>query len=78
MMEKKGAPIFVKLEEYKDVLDILAMVKTKTNDAKVLLHKINALKKEEENSLQQWQSELEEIERTVDTLDKMLFQPEQS
>ncbi|MDP7323134.1 MAG: hypothetical protein QF632_00055 [Candidatus Woesearchaeota archaeon] len=75
-MERKGTPIFVKLEEYKDILDILAMIKTKTNDAKVLLHKINELKKEEESSLTLWQKELEEIDRTVDAIDKMLYVPD--
>tara|TARA_Y100000310_G_C20693181_1_gene823729 strand:- start:1747 stop:1977 length:231 start_codon:yes stop_codon:yes gene_type:complete len=75
-MEKQGTPVFVKLEEYKDILDILAMIKAKTNDAKVLLHKIHELKKEEESNLQLWHNELEDIDRTIDAVDKMLFTPE--
>ncbi len=76
-MDKKGTPIYVKLEEYKDVLDILAMIKTKTNEAKVLIQKIYELKKEEDNNLQLWHSELEEIDRTIESVDKTLFEPEQ-
>jgi hypothetical protein len=75
-MNAREMPIFVKLDEYKDVLDILAMIKTKIGESKIILDKINDLKSEEENALGVWRHEIEEIERTVDSVDKMLFEPE--
>ena len=75
-MEKSEMPIFVKLDEYKDMLDIVAMIKAKVGDARLILDKINELKKEEEVSIANWQNELEDIDKTVDAIDKMLFEPE--
>ncbi len=69
-------PIFVKIEEYKDVLDVINMVKAKIDEAKRTLGKINELKNEEDAELELWHSTLEEMERKVDFVDKALFEPE--
>ena len=39
-------PVFVKIEEYKDVLDVLELIKNKIIQAKDVLGKINELKNE--------------------------------
>ena len=70
-MEK--APVFVKIDEYKNVLDILQVLKNKVSDGKSLLEKIHQLKAEEDSELEEWSAELEEIEKRIDGIDKSLL-----
>jgi|APSaa5957512576_1039674.scaffolds.fasta_scaffold339303_1 hypothetical protein len=69
-------PVFVKIEEYKDVLDVLELIKNKIIQAKDVLGKINELKNEEDAELDLWKTSLHEIERRVDELDETLLEPE--
>lgn len=73
---KAGSPVFVKIDEYKDVLEIIGVVKDKIEEARGTLGKINELKNEEDSELELWNSKLEEIERKIEFIDKSLFQPE--
>jgi hypothetical protein len=74
--ERDGMPVFVRIEEYKDVLDIMNMIRNKIEDAKETLGKINELKNEEDAELELWHTGLEEVERKVMFVDKTLFEPE--
>lgn len=69
-------PIYVRIEEYKDVLDVVNMIKHKIEEAKSTLGKINELKNEEDSELERWQLDLEEVERKINHVDKALFEPE--
>ena len=75
-MKGDGAQIFVKIEEYKEILDILNILKNRMNEARETLNKINELKNDEDSELELWHTELEEIERKVGFIDKSLFEPE--
>ena len=68
-------PVFVKIEEYKDVLDIMNMIRNKLEEAKRVIAKINELKNEEDAELELWHSGVEEVERKVDFVDRALFEP---
>ena len=68
-------PVYVKIEDYKDVLEILHLIKNKINEAKRVLERIYQIKNEEDTELDVWNSELEEVERKVDFVDKSLFEP---
>ncbi|RLE44292.1 hypothetical protein DRJ19_00705 [Candidatus Woesearchaeota archaeon] len=68
-------PIYVKIDEYKDVLDLLNMIKNKLAEAKELLSRINELKNEEDAELELWHSGIEEIEKKIEFVDKALFRP---
>ena len=72
----KEAPVFIKIDEYKDVLDILELTKLKINEARGLIEKINELKNEEDNELEAWHNSLDEIDKKVTFMDKTFFQPE--
>ena len=72
----RQAPLFVKVDEYKDVLDILDLVKNKIKDAKTTIHEINDLKNQEDNELAIWANEIADIERKVDFIDQTLMEPE--
>ncbi|MBW3010665.1 hypothetical protein KY335_00165 [Candidatus Woesearchaeota archaeon] len=75
-MPEQEMPIFVRIEEYRDVLDVINMIKNKLGEAKEAIRKINELKNEEDLELERWESGLEAIERKVQFIDKSLFEPE--
>jgi hypothetical protein len=70
------APVFVKIEDYKDILDILSLVKDRLEEAKRTLADINDLKNDEDSELSMWGSTLNEIENKLDNIDRTLFEPE--
>ena len=74
-MTDDGMPVYVRIEEYKDVLDVMNMIRNKIDDAKETLAKINELKNEEDAELELWHTGLEEVERKVIFVDKTLFEP---
>ncbi len=77
MNEKSGeAPIFVKIEDYKDILDVLELIRNKLQDARETLGNLNELKNEEDSELELWKTTLHEIERKVDNIDRTLLEPE--
>jgi hypothetical protein len=72
-MERK-APIYVKIDDYKDIVDILTLLRKKISDAKGIIGQINALKNEEDSELEQWNSGLEEIQKKIDYLNRSMFE----
>lgn len=72
-MEK--SPVFVKIENHKELLDIMAQIRGKTEEAKNMLRKISELKNEEDTELQSWRDNLEEVERKVEFISKLLGEP---
>ena len=68
-------PVYVRIEEYKDVLDVIHMIKNKLEEAKETLGKINELKNEEDAELELWHTGIEEVERKIIFVNKELFEP---
>ncbi|MBW2996512.1 hypothetical protein KY332_04400 [Candidatus Woesearchaeota archaeon] len=68
-------PVYVRIDEYKEVLDIMNMIRNKIEGAKEILAKLNELKNEEDAELELWHTGLEEVERKVVFVDKTLFEP---
>lgn len=68
--------VFVKIDQYKDVLDIMNTIKNKMQETKEILATINRLKNEEDSELDLWQASLEEAEKKMAHIDKILFEPE--
>jgi len=73
-MQSRGSQIFVKIEEYRDVLDILNLTKEKINEAKETLNTILRLKEQEDTEIENWQNEIEEVEKKISHIDKTLFE----
>lgn len=71
-MAKKA--LYVKVEDYKDIVDIMTLIKKKIHDARGILNSINTLKNQEDSEVEQWGNQLDEIERKMDYLDKTLFE----
>lgn len=70
------APVFVKIEEYKDITDIMTLMREKMRQAKFLLDKVTELKAQEDRELANWTKELEDVENRLQNIDKTLFEPQ--
>ena len=76
--QRSGMPVFVKVDEYKEILDVLDMIKGKIKEIRETLGSINSLRNEEDAELAMWNSTINEIEKKVDSIDKIMFEPEQT
>jgi len=72
-MTDELAPVFVKIDEYKSVLDILDVIKGKINGAQQTLAEIKQLKEEEDRELMSWSANLDDITAKIEALDKSIF-----
>ncbi len=77
-MMKENAPVFVKIEDYRQMLDVVEMIKKNLKEAKQMLADLNQLKEQETNEIQSWSSELEQMESKIDDINKLMFQPDKN
>ncbi len=75
-MDKKEMVVYVKLEEYKEISEIINLIKARLEQARYILGKISDLKKQEDAEIETWVSELDNVEERVDAIDKTLSEPE--
>ena len=73
---KKGMTVFVKIDEYKDIMDLVNLMRSKIQQARYVLNRIAELKKQEDDELEAWSSELDNVEERIDIIDKRLTEPE--
>ncbi len=69
------APVFVKIDDYKEVLDIIEVIKNKLDKAKTLYAELTELRAEEEEELIEWKTTLDNISDKIFFIDKTLFEP---
>lgn len=70
-------PVFVKIDDYNSVLDLMRAIQRKMDEAKETLAKINELKNEEDHQIEMWQNALVEIEKKIEFMNHSLNEPEQ-
>jgi hypothetical protein len=73
---KKDLNVFIRMDEYNDILDIIALVNKKLKDARTVLDKIYDLKNQEDSELESWKTSLDEVERKLKFIDRALIEPE--
>jgi len=66
-------PIFVRVDEYQDVLDLLTLIRQRLGKAQSLLENLQKIKQEEEMELGEWGRSVADIDRRVEEIDKLLF-----
>lgn len=67
------APVFVKIDEYRDILDVVNVIKTKIAEAKHVLKRVNELKADEDNEVELWMSNMSDVEKRMEMIDRTLF-----
>ena len=73
---RENMPVFIKIEEYKEILEIVRVIKNKLEEAKRILYKINELKNKEDAELNEWNSNINEIEKKIEEIDNSVLGPE--
>ena len=63
-------PLFIKIDKYDKVHGIIAKVKTRLEDAKAVLQRIEELNEQEEKQLREWKSEISRIEGKIGFIDE--------
>jgi len=66
-------PIFVKIDMYEDIRDIVNIIKSKIIEARETLEKIQQIRHEEEAELELWRNEISDVEKKIVFIDKSLF-----
>ena len=67
--------VFVKIDRYREIYDVINQIKSKLEEAKQLLRKIKELKSQEDAELTSWQNELETVEQKLSTITKAMTKP---
>ena len=75
-MEPKNTPVFVQIDDYKDVLDVVELIKNKLEEAQALVSQIHDLKTQEDKELELWYKEITDIEQKIGFIDKTLLEPD--
>lgn len=63
------APVFVKIDKYREVEDTLQQIKAKIEEAKDIIDKINGMKTEEEQELHTWREDIKQMEEKIATVE---------
>ncbi|MAG08045.1 hypothetical protein CMO89_01095 [Candidatus Woesearchaeota archaeon] len=69
-------PMFIRIDEYEDIQDIMRVVKKKLDQAKSILNRIYSLKTDEDAEIDRWNSILEDVEGKMDSIERALFEQE--
>lgn len=70
---KVKEPIFVKIDKFKDALANFELVKEKLAEIDSLLKKIKETRTQEQQELDSWEKEIEEIKAKIEGIDEKLF-----
>ena len=73
-MIEDSDPVFVKIDEYKEILDVVEVIDKKIGSVKQRLSEIEDLKSQEEEEIMNWERDIEEINHKLDSLKQELHQ----
>jgi len=76
MEESRNMPVFVKINDYKDVLNMMDVMKQKLKEVNSDLDKIKQLKAEEDRELTEWERNIAEIGKRLSFIDAAFFENE--
>lgn len=69
------APVFIKVEESQDIIDILDSAKAKLRNAKRLLLEVDEAKTAEENVFSEWRDKIGNVEVKINSVSDTLPEP---
>ena len=73
-MDKK--PVYVKIEGYNEVLEVVRLTRKKVEQARKVLDKIYELKNREDSELESWKVDIDEIEKKMNQISEILSEPD--
>jgi hypothetical protein len=69
---KDKSKIFVKIQEFEDIKDILDLMKEKTNEARNILERIKRIKSEEDSFIGKWEENIARTEGKINNIRESL------
>jgi hypothetical protein len=69
---KDKSKIFVKIQEFEDIKDILDLMKEKTNEARNILERIKRIKSEEDSFIGKWEENIARTEGKINSIRESL------
>ena len=74
-MYEDNMPVFIKIENYKEVIELINKIKSKVNESKKYLERIESLKSEEDAKIGEWEDVIKNIEDKIDFVNTTLMEP---
>ena len=68
------SPLFVNMDGYKEILGDIDNMKNELKDAEELIGRLNDIKNAKDKEFEKWRSELEDIQRKLLYVDKVIFE----
>ncbi len=72
--KKANRPIFIKIDKYEEAIDHISSVKDKVKEIEQIVDSLRKIKKEEDQALDEWKENLNQIKEKLLIVDKNLFQ----
>jgi hypothetical protein len=67
-------PIFVRVDDYREILEGMTRIRNNLKEATDLVLRLNELKNEEDKEFDKWRLELEDVQRKLMYVDKIIFE----
>ncbi|MCK5107299.1 MAG: hypothetical protein KAQ83_01090 [Nanoarchaeota archaeon] len=74
-MYEDNMPVFIKIENYKEVIELIGLIKGKVSESKKYLDRIESLKREEDSKINDWKEVVKDIEDKIDFVNMTLMEP---
>lgn len=70
------APIYIKIDKYTEIVEIMRVIKNKVEEIKINLKKVEQIKNEQEAEINLWNSRIQEVEQKLREIDEMILSSE--
>lgn len=64
--------VFIKLDDYKESLNLFEQLKGKIKEAEETLEKIEKLKEDEDTEIELWHNSIKEINKKIENIDNLI------
>jgi vacuolar-type H+-ATPase subunit I/STV1 len=68
----ENTPIFVKIDEYEDILDVVEVINDKVDEIKTALQDLKDVKQQEDEHIKQWNSQLDFVTQKMKYVNETL------
>lgn len=70
----ENVPIYVKVDKYKELLEVLKTINAKLQNVDKTISKINDLKAQEDNQIQSWNDNLADIRARLEKINQAFYE----
>jgi uncharacterized protein Yka (UPF0111/DUF47 family) len=71
-MIKEASPVFVKIDKYKEIIEIVEVINKKIANVKRMLTELDQLKNKEQEEILMWEKGMDDITRKLNVMEEEL------